>query len=67
MYKYKLRIKIDWWNNDPREKKIPEEYKNELEENALEQIVHQREKGFICGQLVAEIDNVRCIGWWEVK
>ena len=65
MKEYKSKIEFNWWRDD--DKKIPETHKDELEEHAFDRALEMRKQGFICGELLTEINNVQYSGWWEIK
>ena len=58
-------ITYSWWDSD--EKEIPEKYKEELQELAIDRIKYLLSEGYVEGQLCAEIEDTVFNGFVTIK
>jgi len=65
--KIKAQISFSWWNTMDTAIEPSYEVREILIENAQNKIFEMRQKGFIEGELVDEVDGSNYRGWWTFK
>lgn len=63
----KIEITITWWDNEINNVKLPEQYKEKLEVEAVNQIKKKWADDYTGGELNIEIEGVYYNGIWSLE